>query len=104
MKSLKLFCLFVLFGALSSCSVSSPTPMLSSITVTPATPSLVKLATQQFAATGTYSDNTTKDITTEVTWTSNTTSVATIVSTSGLATAVDVGTSVITATLGSVSG
>ena len=51
---------------------------LSSIAVTPANPSVAKGLTEQFIATRTYSDNSTKDLTTQVTWASATTSVATI--------------------------
>ena len=83
--------------------VVSTTPTLTSIAVTPANPSITKGTTQQFTATGTYSDNSTANITSQVSWTSGTTSVATITS-SGLATGVAAGSSTITATLGSVSG
>ena len=54
-------------------------------------------------ATGTYSDGSTAVLTSTVTWTSGTVGVATIKS-SGLATGVRAGTSVITATLGAVNG
>jgi hypothetical protein len=40
--------------------------ILSSIAVTPANPSVPEGITQQFAATGTYSDGTSFDITTQV--------------------------------------
>ena len=82
---------------------STPPPTLSSIAVTPANPSVPSGFTQQFTATGTYSDGTNQNITTQVTWGSSNTSVATI-NTSGLATPVAAGTATITATLGSVSG
>ena len=59
-------------------------PTLTSIAVTPANPTIQTGATQQFTATGTYSDNTTQNITSQVTWASNT-SAATINS-AGLAT------------------
>ena len=52
--------------------------------MTPANPSVAKGATQQFTATGTYSDSTTQDLTGQVTWASATTAVATI-NTAGLA-------------------
>jgi len=78
-------------------------PLLMSITVTPANPSIKTAATQQFTATGTYSDSSTQNLTSQVTWASGTTSVATI-TTGGLATGVAKGTSAISATLGSVSG
>lgn len=83
-------------------TVSSAT--LVSIAVTPENPSVAKGRTQQFSATGTYTDLSTQDLTTQVTWGSTDTAVATIVSTTGLATAAAVGTSVITATFGTVSG
>ena len=76
---------------------------LQSISVTPANPSIAKGTTKQFTATGTYSDNSTQDLTTQVTWASDTTGVATI-SSAGLATAAGVGTAKISATMGSVSG
>jgi uncharacterized protein YjdB len=58
-------------------------------------------------ATGHYSDGSTKDITTECTWSSSDPSVATIVSTTGVATGQAIGADTvvtITATLGLVSG
>jgi plastocyanin len=76
---------------------------LESIAVTPANPSIAKGTTQQFTATGTYSDNSTQNLTSQVTWASATTSVATI-SAAGLATAKGTGSSKISATMGSISG
>jgi 6-phosphogluconolactonase (cycloisomerase 2 family) len=58
--------------------------------------------TQQFTATGTFSNSTTTDITGQVTWNSATVSVATIDS-AGLATGVVAGTSNITATFGAIT-
>ena len=75
---------------------------LQSIAVTPASPSVVAGATQQFTATGTYSDNSTKNITTSVTWKSSNAAFATIGAATGLATGVAAGTTQITATQGSV--
>lgn len=80
---------------------------LVSITVTPANPSVTAGATQQFSATGTFSDGTTQGLTTTVTWSSSLTSVATIsnsTGSNGMATAVAAGTTTITATSGSISG
>ncbi|HKM56247.1 MAG TPA: Ig-like domain-containing protein, partial [Isosphaeraceae bacterium] len=74
---------------------------LQSIALTPANPSIAKGLTEQFAATGTYTDGTTANLTTQVTWASATPSVATI-SPAGLATGVGTGTSDITASLGGV--
>jgi hypothetical protein len=76
---------------------------LTSISVTPVNPSIPAGNTQQFAASGTYSDGTSHDITTQVTWSSSNTSVATVYS-SGLGTAVPAGTTAITAAKGSISG
>ena len=78
-------------------------PTLKSIAVTPATPSTPAGTTVPFTATGTYSDNSTKNITTLVTWASGTPATATI-TTSGVATAVAAGSTTISATSGSVSG
>ena len=41
---------------------------LQSIAVTPANPSIAKGPTQQFTATGTYSDSSTQNLTSQVTW------------------------------------
>jgi len=75
---------------------------LKTIAVTPASPSIVAPNTQQFTATGTYSDNSTKNITTSVTWKSSNTAAATIGAATGLATGVAAGTTQISATQGSV--
>jgi len=80
---------------------------LTSIAVTPANPSIAAGTNQQFQATGTYSDNTVKDLTASVEWSSSNTSVATIstvAASKGEVTAVSSGTTVITATSGSISG
>ena len=76
---------------------------LVSIAVTPASPSIAKGATQQFTATGTYSDTSTANLTTSVTWNSATPAVASIGAGTGLAAALTAGTSQITATLGAVT-
>jgi uncharacterized protein YjdB len=80
---------------------------LTSIAVTPVNPSVASGTTKQFTATGTYSDNTTQDLTTAVTWSSSDTGVATIsnaAGSNGLAFAVIAGSTTITAVSGSVSG
>jgi uncharacterized protein YjdB len=73
---------------------------LSSITVTPATPSIVKGATQQFQTTGTWSDGSTTTVTQNTYWTSSNGAIATIDANTGLATAVATGTVTITARSG----
>jgi len=78
--------------------------VLQSITVSPTLASIAAGITQQFTATGHYSDNTSQDLTSSVTWSSSPTNVATI-NASGLATGVSAGASAtITATLGGASG
>jgi len=72
-------------------------PSLTSIEVAPETASIVIDSTQQFTATGTYSDGSTKDLTESVTWTSSNEQFATI-DDSGLATGIAVGTVDIKAT------
>ncbi|MGB8474832.1 MAG: MBG domain-containing protein [Candidatus Acidiferrum sp.] len=86
--------------AVGTLTITAPT--LVSIQITPANPSILLGLTQQFTATGTYSDNSTQNITASVTWTSATPSVATIGANTGLATGASAGTSQITGILGSV--
>ena len=80
---------------------------LVSIAVTPPTPIIAKGLSPQFTATGTYTDNSTHNLTTQVTWSSSNTSVATVSNASGfdgLGTALGIGNATITAALGAVSG
>ncbi|HTC95885.1 MAG TPA: Ig-like domain-containing protein [Terriglobales bacterium] len=79
-------------------------PNLVSIAVTPASPIVSKGNTQQFTATGTYTDNSTQNLTNTATWSSSTGVVGTINASTGLATAVSIGTTTITATQSSISG
>ncbi len=78
-------------------------PTLVSISVTPAHPSIAQGTARQFTATGTYSDNSTQDLTGSVMWTSTNTNVATINGT-GLASAAATGSTTIAAASGSISG
>ena len=59
------------------------TKTLVSLALTPLNPSLPRGTVQQFTATGTYSDGSTQDLTTSVSWTSSDTSVATISNAAG---------------------
>jgi hypothetical protein len=79
-------------------------PTLKSIAVTPASPTIAPGSTQQFTATGTYSDGSTQNITTTVSWISSTKTVATVGLHTGLATAVANGSTSISANLGTVHG
>ncbi len=82
---------------------SPPSLPLTAIAVTPANPTILVGATQQFTAMGTYTDNSTQNITSQVTWEASNAVVATI-NAGGLATGSGAGTSDITATLDGVSG
>ena len=70
---------------------------LTTITVTPDSPTILQGQNVQFTATGTYSDMTTSDITNTVTWGTTNPSVATVNST-GLATGTGLGAVTISAT------
>jgi hypothetical protein len=73
---------------------------------TPATPSIANGTSVQLFATGIYSDNSTQDITSQATWSSNSAN-ATVTNTQGnrgLVTGATQGTSNITASLGPISG
>src|SRR5262249_25075883 len=79
-------------------------PTLVSIAVTPVNPGIIFGATQQFTATGTYSDNSTQNLTNSVAWSSSNTNIATINS-AGLASGGQtLGSTTIGAKLNSVTG
>jgi len=78
------------------------TGTLSSITVGPANTAILAGRSQQFTATGTYSDSSTQNLTGTVVWTSSNTRVATVNST-GVVTAVAAGSTYISASLNGVS-
>ena len=80
-----------------------PPPSLASIAITPGKPTIGQGKTTQLTATGTYSDATTRDLTTQVVWTSLTPTEVTVNAT-GLATGVNFGTATITASLSGISG
>jgi len=84
-------------------TVATNAGTLQSITVSPASASVAAGNTQPFTATGTYSDNSTQDVTTTATWTSSDPTVA-VIDAAGNATALDNGQVVIQAVVGSVSG
>jgi len=89
-------------------------PVLTALAVAPANPTLSGAGqTQQFTATGTFSDRTTRDMTNFVTWASSNQVVAVIgintavtppLTTPGLARALATGTTVISATSAGVTG
>jgi len=87
----------------TSYSPPSSAPSLQSVSVTPGTASVLAGKTQQFTATGTYSDGSTQDLSSTASWSSSDTTVATVNS-AGLATTLSEGSSDITAALQSVTG
>ena len=90
-------------GVVGQTTLTVGPPALVSIAVTPASASIPLGLTQQFTATGTYSNGSTQNLTSSVTWSSSSTATATIGNT-GLATSVTQGSTTITATLGGASG
>ena len=78
-------------------------PSLTSVSVTPANPTILNGTSQQFTATGKYSDGSTQNLTASVVWSSLDENVATITA-GGLVTAMGSGTSTIEAASNSISG
>jgi Protein of unknown function (DUF3443)/Bacterial Ig-like domain (group 2) len=114
MKSNNVPLLFLILVLLAGCGLGGSgggsggsTVSLVSVAVTPGNPFVAPGATAQFTATGAYSNNTTKDLTTTVTWSSTNPSVATIsneAGSQGAATSISTGITAITAISGGVSG
>ena len=93
-------------SATGSTTLTVTTATLVSLAITPTNPSIANGTAEQFTATGTFSDNTTQDMTLSVIWSSSNTAVAQISNTlglNGLATGVGAGTTTITSTSGGVS-
>lgn len=76
---------------------------LTSITVSPALFSIASGQNKQLSALGVYSNGTSQDVTSQVTWNSQNTAAATV-SSSGLVSGVAAGSAMITATMGSATG
>ncbi len=86
-----------------------PPVVLQSIDVTPVDNTISYIDTLQYTATGHYSDGTTADITGDAAWSSSNAAIATVsnkllTSSGGLASAVSLGQTAITAALGGISG
>jgi len=84
-----------------SASLTVGAAALVSLSVTPANPLIAKGQTQQFTATGTFTDGSAQDLTNSATWTSSSDAVATI-SAAGLATSVEQGSATIQAASGTI--
>lgn len=95
-------------GSVSGSTTLTVTPaVLVSLAITPTNPSIATGSSRQFTATGTFSDDTTQDMTTAVIWSSSSTNVATIsnaTGSNGSAAAAGTGITTVTATSGSISG
>jgi len=94
-------------GTSGSGTLTVSSARLTSIAVAPQTISIADDTSQQFMATGSFSDNSTQDLTAEVAWTSSDSATALVSNApgfNGLATALDLGSTTIAAALGNVSG
>lgn len=82
-----------ILGAAIGCGQFFPgANTITALAVAPTSATVQPGTTQQYTATATYGDNTTADVTSQVTWSTNPTSVATITSSGGLLTGVSLGT------------
>jgi uncharacterized protein YjdB len=77
-------------------------PVLTAITISPASPSIPVNTTEALSAVGSYSDGSSADLTSRVTWNSASPAIASVTGT-GAVTGVTAGSTTITATLGSIS-
>ena len=97
----------ILNGVQASTTVTVTAPTLTSLTVTVAVSSSAKGTTMQRTATETFSDGSTKDLTSQVSWTSGNNAIAQVsdaAGTKGLVTGLGVGSTVIIATLSGIQG
>ena len=90
-----IFSLALPVALVSIAGCGAPTPAISpktliSVSITPANPSIAVSATEQFTATGNYSDGSTASLSSSVTWASSNLAVATV-SEAGMATSVGAG-------------
>lgn len=94
-------------GVTGTATLQVTPALLVSIAVTPADVTLPLGSTRQFTATGTFTDSSTQNLTTQVTWMSSDdtrVAISNADGSRGLATGLTTGTVTITATLGGVSG
>ncbi|MEI9952379.1 MAG: Ig-like domain-containing protein [Pseudomonadota bacterium] len=89
-------------GVVATLTVTVTEATLLTLSITPPTPVLARGLQKQLTATGVFSDNTTQDLTKQVTWTSATKTVANV-SSAGLLTALSVGSTKITAKFATTS-
>lgn len=94
-------------GVVGSTTVSVSQASLVSLAVTPFAPSVPRGLSQSFVATGTFTDGTTRDLTSTVSWASESPAIATVSNAAGsrgLAQALDVGTTTVRATSAGIVG
>lgn len=94
-------------GISGTTTLTIGTGTLVSVSITPVSPTAAASTTQQFVATGSFSDGTTQDITLNAHWSSSHASVATVAnapSVAGLANCTSAGTTIIGANSGGTSG
>jgi trimeric autotransporter adhesin len=94
-------------GIQGSTTVTVTSAVLTSITITPPNPSIAKGTTVQLIATGNYTDGSTQDLTSQVSWTSGDNTIAQVsgaLGTIGLVTGLNMGSTSIAATLNGISG
>jgi 6-phosphogluconolactonase (cycloisomerase 2 family) len=92
------------WGSAEACTVLTGAPgVVSLISVTPANSTLPQGKQQQFTATGTLSKGGSGNETSSAIWSSSNSAVATMVPNTGLSTALNIGTTTITATIGSAT-
>ncbi len=107
-QSLILASALAVLAACGGTSTGSPPPVLNSVTVAPLQGSVRVGSTQQFTATGKYSDGSTNDLTDSASWSSSNSSQASIQTSGGvnpgLASGIAAGTVTITATSAGISG
>ena len=90
-------------GVVGTATLTVTNATLTSVTVTPSTPSIILGNTQQFTALGHFSDGTTQVITNQASWTSSDIHIA-VISSGGLATSAGSGSATITAAFGGATG
>jgi trimeric autotransporter adhesin len=91
----------------ASATLKVTDPPLAFVQVTPTNPSIPVQATLQFTATAVFTDNSTRNVTAQSTWSSSSTAIAVVANNGGAigrATAIAEGSSTISATYGGMSG
>ncbi|MGH9530316.1 MAG: beta strand repeat-containing protein [Terriglobales bacterium] len=89
-------------GVVATTSLNVTNATLVGMNITPGNPNISVGNNQSFVVTGTFSDNSTVDLSTQAIWTSQTVGVA-VINSNGVATGISSGTTTITATLNGVS-